>query len=226
MLFKWASRKSILAHPKTNSSILSCQTRLELQTALASMFGWNIEKSVLTANTQDGFGANRVHKTYPSPRLNILLDRQCRDPVFLLEVLNILFRCMASWILSNTNRLKKSTPDCLCKKYYNDPKQTSKSTQRCVTEHQMKLLPWLSQFPDLHPIENEWTEENKHKQGASILKDLERLWMKEWSLISYQVQTVKPICYHWTPYNAHPRHCICIICCTFAQLLNQSAVNL
>ncbi len=36
------------------------------------------------------------------------------------------------------------------------------------------------------------------------------------------------ICYHWTPYNAHPRHCICIICCTSHNylLLNQSAVNL
>ncbi len=31
----------------------------------------------------------------------------------------------------------------------NDPKQTSKSTQKCVTAHKMKLLPWLSQFPDL-----------------------------------------------------------------------------
>ncbi len=29
---------------------------------------------------------------------------------------------------------------------------------------------------------------------------------------------IQPICYHWTPYNAHPQHCICIICCTFAQL--------
>ncbi len=29
---------------------------------------------------------------------------------------------------------------------------------------------------------------------------------------------IQPICYHWIPYNAHPRHCICIICCTFAQL--------
>ncbi len=28
----------------------------------------------------------------------------------------------------------------------------------------------------------------------------------------------QPICYHWTPYDAHPRHCTCIICCTFAQL--------
>ncbi len=26
----------------------------------------------------------------------------------------------------------------------NNPKQTSKSTQKCGTEHKMKLLPWLS----------------------------------------------------------------------------------
>uniref|UniRef100_A0A8C1IZP6 Uncharacterized protein n=1 Tax=Cyprinus carpio TaxID=7962 RepID=A0A8C1IZP6_CYPCA len=26
-----------------------------------------------------------------------------------------------------------------------DPKQTSKSTQKCVTEHKMNLLPWTSQ---------------------------------------------------------------------------------
>ncbi len=37
----------------------------------------------------------------------------------------------------------------------NNPKQTSKSTQKWVTEHQMKRLPWLFQFPDLNPVENE-----------------------------------------------------------------------
>ncbi len=37
MLFGRDSRKILLAHPKTNSSIFSCQTRLELQMALASM---------------------------------------------------------------------------------------------------------------------------------------------------------------------------------------------
>ncbi len=39
-------------------------------------------------------------KSTPCPRLNILLDLCCW-PVFLPEVL---FRCMASWILSNSNR--------------------------------------------------------------------------------------------------------------------------
>ncbi len=37
MLFGMVSRKIILAHPKTNSSIFSYQTRLELQMRLASM---------------------------------------------------------------------------------------------------------------------------------------------------------------------------------------------
>ncbi len=37
MLFGSVSRKILLAHPKTNSSIFSYQTRLELQMALASM---------------------------------------------------------------------------------------------------------------------------------------------------------------------------------------------
>ncbi len=54
-LFGRVSRKMILAHPKTNSSIFSYQTRLELQMELASMVRWN---------SQDGFGAHR-DKKYP-----------------------------------------------------------------------------------------------------------------------------------------------------------------
>ncbi len=37
----WVSRKMILAHPKTNSSIFSYQTRLEIQMGLASMVRQN-----------------------------------------------------------------------------------------------------------------------------------------------------------------------------------------
>ncbi len=36
----------------------------------------------------------------------------------------------------------------------NDPK-TSKSTQKCITEHKMKLLPYPFQSSDLNPVENE-----------------------------------------------------------------------
>jgi len=37
MLFERVSRKILLAHPKTNSSIFSGQTRLDLQTAQGSV---------------------------------------------------------------------------------------------------------------------------------------------------------------------------------------------
>ncbi len=38
----------------------------------------------------------------------------------------------------------------------NNPKLTSKSTQKWVTEHKINLLPWPSQSSDLNPEENEW----------------------------------------------------------------------
>ncbi len=58
MLFGRVSRKIILAHPKTNSSIFSYQTRLEIQMGLASTVKLNKK------NTQDGFGEHR-DKKYP-----------------------------------------------------------------------------------------------------------------------------------------------------------------
>ncbi len=62
MLFERVSRKILLTHPKTISSIFSCQTRLELQMGLASMVRWNQRKCFLAANTQDGFGEHRDKK--------------------------------------------------------------------------------------------------------------------------------------------------------------------
>ncbi len=43
-------------------------------------------------------------KKYPMSTVKYTAGSLMLWPVFLLEVLNILFRCMASWILSNTNR--------------------------------------------------------------------------------------------------------------------------
>ncbi len=64
MLFGRVSRKILLTHPKTISSKFSCQTRLELQMALASMVRWNWKKSFLSANPPDEFSTNR-DKKYP-----------------------------------------------------------------------------------------------------------------------------------------------------------------
>ncbi len=66
--------------------------------------------------------------------------------------------------------------------------QTSKTTQKWVTEHKTKLLlaiPVLWPEPCRKWVR--WTEEKKHRHGAVNLKDLEWFWMKEWSLISCQV---------------------------------------
>ncbi len=64
MLFGRVSRKILLTHPKTNSSIFSCQTRLELQMALASIVRWNWKNSFLAATPPDEFSTNR-DKKYP-----------------------------------------------------------------------------------------------------------------------------------------------------------------
>ncbi len=88
--------------------------------------------------------------------------------------------------------------------------QTSKTTQKWVTEHKTKLLLWREEaqtwscesedlewfwmkewsliscqvFSDLNPVEDEWGE---LKRRICESEDLEWFWMKEWSLISCQV---------------------------------------
>ncbi len=61
------------------------------------------KKSLLAANPPDGFGANR-DKKYPMLTVKYTAGPIMLWPIFLPEVLEVLFRCMASWILSNTNR--------------------------------------------------------------------------------------------------------------------------
>ncbi len=86
------SRKIILAHPKTNSSIFSCQTRLELQMALASMVRWNKKNSFLAANIPDLFSTNRDKKypmstvKYTSGSLMLWACFSARDPGRLFQM--------------------------------------------------------------------------------------------------------------------------------------------
>ena len=67
----------------------------------------------------------------------------------------------------------------------NDPKHMSKSTQKWLTEHKIKLLPWPSQSPDL----TLWAELKRrvHKRGPGTLDDLERFCKEEWSQILFSV---------------------------------------
>ncbi len=62
-------------------------------------------------------------------------------------------------------------------------KQTSKTSQKWVTEHKTKLLLWPFQSPDVNPVENDCGELKRR----STIKDLEWFWMKEWFLVSCQV---------------------------------------
>ncbi len=104
MLFGRVSRKNLLPHPqKKLQHIFSYQTWLKHQMALASMVRWNKKMSLLAANTQDGFDEHR-DKNSPCVQWNILLYFLSCGHIFLLEVLDILFRHMASLILSNANR--------------------------------------------------------------------------------------------------------------------------
>ncbi len=62
------SRKIILAHPKTNSSIFSYQTWLELQMGLASMVRWN-EKKLIFSNKHSRWVTEHTTKPLQWPFL-------------------------------------------------------------------------------------------------------------------------------------------------------------
>ncbi len=124
-------------------------------------------------------------KSTPCVQWNILLYFWCCGPIFLLEVLDILFRHMASlmtlleileWAMfGSSNRTIIQT-------------QTSKITQMGHwVQNQASAMAIPVLWPEPCRKWVRWTEEKKHRDGAVNLKDLERFWMKEWSLISCQV---------------------------------------
>ncbi len=112
MLFGRVSREILLAHPKTNSSKFSCQTRLELQMALASKVRWNWKNSFLAADPPDGFSTNR-DKKYPMPTVKYtagsLMLWACFSaggPGYLVQMHGIMDSI-------KYQKIKNSKPDCL-----------------------------------------------------------------------------------------------------------------
>ncbi|KAF7662664.1 hypothetical protein LDENG_00230420 [Lucifuga dentata] len=57
--------------------------------------------------------------------------------------------------------------------------KTSKLTQKCFSDHKIKVLPWPS--PDLNPITGLWDQLKKrvHKRRCGNPTDLERFCMEE-----------------------------------------------
>ncbi len=200
MLFGRVSRKIILVHPKTNSSIFSCQTRLELQMALASTVRWNWKIAFWQQPHQMSLVQTGIKKypmstvKYTAGSIMLWTCFSAGGPGHLVQMHGIMDSIKYQQI-KNLN-LTASVRNLimghvLIFQQDNNPKQT----QNCVTEHKMNLLPLLSRSSDLNPTENEWGELKRRSTviRAVNLTDLERFWMKKMvsDLLSGVLQTLQ-----------------------------------
>ncbi len=123
-----------------------------------------LKKSFLAANPPDVFGANRDKKypmstiKYTAGSLMLWACFSAGGPEHLVQMHGIMDSIKYQQIknLNLTASVRNRIMDHVWIFHQdNSPKQTSKSTQKCVTEHKMKLLTWLSLSSDLNPVENE-----------------------------------------------------------------------
>ncbi len=187
MLLGRVSRKITLAHTKTNSSIFSYQTWLELKMGLASMVRWKKTKtSFLAANIQDGF-------------VNTGIKLGC---IFYVVGLYFYWRswtsCLDTWhhgfYQMSTDKNQYATdsvrniiighvwifqPD-------NNPNTNLKNNTQMPhwAQNQASAMTIPVLWPEPCRKWVSWIQEKKHHHGAVNLKGLEWFWMKEWSLIS------------------------------------------
>ncbi len=162
MLFGRGSKKILLTHPKTNSSIFSCQTRLELGTGFYGRMKLKIEL----------FGSKPTNAGGPE---HLVQMHGIMDPIKYQQIKNLNLSASVRNLI--TGRVWIFHQD-------NNPKQTSKSTQKWFTQNESSAMAVPVLWPEPCRKWVRWTEEKKHRHGAVNLKDLERFWMKEWSLIS------------------------------------------
>ncbi|KAG2462375.1 TC1A transposase, partial [Polypterus senegalus] len=68
----------------------------------------------------------------------------------------------------------------------NDPKHTAKISKEWLQDNSVNVLEWLSQSPDLNPIEYLWRDLKMvvHRRFPSNLMELERCCKEEWAKLS------------------------------------------
>ena len=65
---------------------------------------------------------------------------------------------------------------------YDDPKHTNKFTKKLLSENNVNVLQWPSQFPDLSPIENLWLflKIQIQKRALANINNLKTICQEEW----------------------------------------------
>ena len=90
------------------------------------------------------------------------------------------------------NLLQSAQQLCLCWGFVfqqdYDPKHTVKVIKAWFGDHNINLLEWPNQSPDLNPIKNLWAELKRwvHGRWPQNLKELEIYCLEEWDNISQQ----------------------------------------
>ncbi len=175
MLFGRVSREIILAHPKTNSSIFSYQTRLELRMRLACQM--KLKNEIISSKHSRWV---RWTQGYKVP--HVYNEIYC----CIFDVVGLYF-CLRSWTscldtchcglyqIPTDKKLTDFVRNLIMGHVWifqpdNNPiiqTQTSKTTHKWVPEHKTKLLLWPFQSSDLNPVENEWREVNWRAEAQS-----------------------------------------------------------